>query len=277
MGDVALLIGVTPTLLLLAAAWLCRQLIITRLRNSVQHEFNEKLERLRAQLAERGETIKSEMKARDAELEALRSTALAAISQHQEALTRRRLEAVDQVWMALTSLGRAKNAALQMQVIKFDAAAALTLKDENARKVFKVFAIPPAELDTKWQEAAKAKPYLTPMAWAYYNAYSSIALLAVMQLHMLANGIAIKDFTNHDAIKNLVMATLPHQIKGIEEHGTQFAYFLLDELEEALLKELRAGLSSDIGSKESLQQASEIVKQAQAINFDIARERALQQ
>jgi hypothetical protein len=159
-----------------------------------------------------------------------------------------------------------------MQSINFEYAAAATAKDEQARKVFNVFAIPLDKLDTKWQEASKAKPYLTPMAWAYFNAYSSISLLGVMQVYMLANGLADKDLLKHESINNLVKATLPHQMKGIEEHGTGFAFFLLDELEEALLKELRAGLAGSVGSSESLQQASEIVRQAQAISSSLMHE-----
>jgi hypothetical protein len=75
MQNFALWIGLTPTILLLALGWLFRNLIITRLRSSVQHEFNEKLEVLRAQQNERAEKTKSDTKARDAELEALRFAA----------------------------------------------------------------------------------------------------------------------------------------------------------------------------------------------------------
>lgn len=74
-----------------ALAWLSRNLIETRLRASVQHEFNEKLETLRADLRKSEERFKSDLRAKESEIEALRSGALSGLISRQVVLDKRRL------------------------------------------------------------------------------------------------------------------------------------------------------------------------------------------
>ena len=85
--------AITTTSALAAAVWMGRTLIAERLRGSVRHEFDEKLERLRA-----------EIRAGQEHLNAVRSTALAALSSGQTALNQRRLQAIDDLWKSTTVL-----------------------------------------------------------------------------------------------------------------------------------------------------------------------------
>jgi len=69
--------AITVTGLFAAALWLGRALISTRLKASVQHEFNERLETLRMELRATEEKLKGQLREREAEISALRSGALA--------------------------------------------------------------------------------------------------------------------------------------------------------------------------------------------------------
>ena len=78
MNEVDWLPSITTTSLFALALWLSRKLFVTRLTRSVGHEFDKQLEALR-----------SDLHAREAEIEALRSGALTAIASRQIALDKR--------------------------------------------------------------------------------------------------------------------------------------------------------------------------------------------
>lgn len=86
------------TVLVGIAIWLSQHLIVTRLRASVRHEFNEKLEMLRADLRKSEESFKADLRAKETQIEVLRSGALLGMTSRQTTLDKRRLEAVEQLW-----------------------------------------------------------------------------------------------------------------------------------------------------------------------------------
>lgn len=90
--------------LIAALAWLFRNAIETRLRASVQHEFNEKLETFRADLRKSEETFKADLRAKESQIEALRGGALSGLVSRQTVLDKRRLEAIEQLWDAIEKL-----------------------------------------------------------------------------------------------------------------------------------------------------------------------------
>ncbi len=89
--------SITTTSVFAGILYLCRKLIETRLTHSVKHEFDKKLELVRADL-----------RSKEVEIAALRGGALSAMASRQITLDKRRLEAVDQLWMAVTALAPAK-------------------------------------------------------------------------------------------------------------------------------------------------------------------------
>ena len=111
------------TLVLAGLLWLMRSLIATRLAKSVQHEFDAKLEKLRAQFRKSEEVLKADLRSKETEISALRSGAMTALANRQIALDRRRLDAVDQLWSAVTALAPARVISHMMASIKFEAAA----------------------------------------------------------------------------------------------------------------------------------------------------------
>lgn len=83
--------------LLAFALWLGRKLIVTRLAKSVEHEFNTKLEAVRAEFREKDELLKADLRLKESEIAALRGGAMTAMASRQMAVDKRRLEAVDQL------------------------------------------------------------------------------------------------------------------------------------------------------------------------------------
>lgn len=252
--------AVSTTFLFGLAVWLFRKLIVTRLAKSVQHEFDNKLEVIQAELRRSEESFKADLRSKENQIAALRGGALSALASRQAVLDKRRLEAVEQIWEAVTSLARLKYASQIMGTIKFDVASAMAAKDPKMREAFEVFATPMDKVDTpENKNAEKARPFVPQIAWALFSAYRAIILLAVTQFHLLKSGL---DGTKLLAApENLIKAALPHRTEYIEKHGYAAYSYLLDELESRLLAELQKMFEGGESGKATIDQASAIVKE----------------
>lgn len=78
--------AITTSSLFAAALWIGRHLILTRLTKSVEYEFGQKIEALRAQLREGEERLKADLRAKEIEIAALRSGAMTALASRQIAV-----------------------------------------------------------------------------------------------------------------------------------------------------------------------------------------------
>jgi hypothetical protein len=257
--------AITTTGLFAAALWLGKEAISARLGRSIQHEFDKKIEDVRSELRGSEERLKSELREKEAAISALRGGALSALTARQAAVDKRRLEAVDQLWAAFNSLSRARGLVATMSVIKFEEAAKIAEKDPRARELFQAVTtgFDRSKIDT--DSADLARPFLSPMAWAVFAAYRVVIMHSVVRWEILKSGMGTKDYTNREAIERLIVTALPHYKDYIEEHGPNAYYGALDALEEKLLDELRAMLSSSEFDRANVEQAAEIVRQAHAL------------
>lgn len=188
--------ALTTTSLLVFVGWLFREAIINRLTKGVQHEYDHKLEILRAEFRKSEEVLKAELRTKEREIESLRSGALAGLVSRQAAVDSRRLIAIDQLWSGVIALRSAKGAAALMSVIVFERALKESANNPRAKQLFESIAAPfdPAKLTTG--DASKARPFISPMAWALFSAYLAIHGLAVTQLNMLKLGLDMPDVIN---------------------------------------------------------------------------------
>ncbi len=259
----------TTTSLFAAAVWLGRNVISTRLTKSVEHEFNTKLESIRTKMRESEERLKTELRAKETEIAALRSGALTALASRQIALDKRRLEAIDQLWASVTALGPARTIAALMSYISFENAAPITERDSKARQAFemmgKAFDIKSLDLSG----ASKARPFLSPMAWATFSALQAVVMHAVMRWHILKGGLGVSDVMDNGAISKLIKAALPHYSDYIDKFGPSAYYNSLEALDEQLLKEIQNMLSGVEADKASIEQAAEILRQSDAVRAQV--------
>ena len=252
--------SIVTTGLLAFALWLGRKLIATRLLKSVEHEFNKKLETVRAELRKKEDVLKADLRLKENEITDLRSGALTAMASRQMALDKRRLESVDQLWSAITALAGAKGISEFMALMKFDAAA-----DEAARhpRLREMVAAMCAAFDRNTLDlsgAAKARPFVSPMAWALFSAYQAIAMQAVTKLEIIKSGIGATDLLDKERVSKLVKAALPHQSEFIDKYGDAGYHYLLEEIEGALLTALRKILAGEEIDKASVEHANEILR-----------------
>ena len=262
--------AISTTSLLAGALWLMRSLIIARLTKSVQHEYDGKLEVLRSDLRRNEETFKAELRAKDAQIELLRSGVISGLASRQAALDKRRIEAVDQLWSAVVALAPAKTASTMMATIKFDAASKDAAKNPQFRQIFEVMG---GAIDLNkigGANASQMRPFVSEMSWAIFSAYQAIIMFAILQLQMLKVGLDAPNVLNTETVSKLVKAVLPHQTKYIEKYGVSGCHYLLDELEVLLLNELRSMLKGEESDKASLEQAAVILKESKRLMDSIA-------
>jgi hypothetical protein len=255
----------TTTFLFGLALWLSRNLITTRLAKTVQHEFDSKLETIRAEFRRSEESFKADLRSKENQIEALRGGALSALASRQVALAKRRLEAVDQLWSEVTtSLAKLKYASMVMVTIDFDKASEMVAKSPQAQEIFKVIAGPIEPLKLA-NDAAKARPFVTQIAWALFSAYQSIILLSVTQLQVLKLGVDGAKYFKKDAVQNLIKVALPHQADYVAQYGSAGYPLLLDELESRLLEELKKMLEGGESDKATVEQAAAILKESDRV------------
>lgn len=257
--------ALTTAGLLTAVIWLARKAISARLTRSIQHEFDKKIESVRSDLRASEERLKAQLREKEAEITALRGGALSVLAGRHTAIAKRRLEAVDQLWTAFNSLSPARGIAATMSVVKFEEAAKVAERDPKARQLFESIGAGFDQSKIDHASAAKARPFVSPMAWAVFVAYSALSMHSVMRWHVLKGGLGTKDFTDRNGIEKLVVAVLPHYKDYLETHGPDVYYYVLDALEEKLLAELQAMLTSSEFDKASVEQAAEIIRQANAL------------
>jgi hypothetical protein len=233
------------------AAWLLKGVITARLTRAVQFEFDKKLEGLRA-----------DIQSKEAQIQALRNGALTALVSRQAAVDSRRLQAVDQLWAAFNALAPARTAATWMSVLNVDYVMKRAVDDPKVREYFGMFGV--VDLNALFiPEAWKARPHVSRLAWALFEAYRAIVTLAVTKLHMLQKGIDVS-LVDHGRVADLVTAAMPEKVIDAPEMAVLTS--LLDELETKLLHEFTRMLAGEEADMASVKQADAIVKAARKLN-----------
>jgi len=263
--------AISTSVLLGFVLWLLRSVISTRLKSSVQHEFNEKLEKLRTTLRNSEQSFKADLKSKENEIGILRNGAIAKLSSRSEVLDRRRIDAVEQLWAAVMALAPAKAVSATMAVIKFDAAVKVAVDNPKAREMFAKIGGKFNKQKMYTNDADKVRPFVTDIAWAMFSAYRSIVAAAVIRFELLKTGLDIPKIVDTAAIDKLITAALPHQAEYVKKFGADAYYYLLDELESRLLEELRKMLQGAESDKETVEQAAKIIKESELVMASISK------
>jgi hypothetical protein len=256
--------SLTTTSLFAGVVWLARSFLITRLTNSVKNEFDSKLEVLR-----------SELKAKETQIEALRSGAMSGLLTRQGALYQRKLLAIDQIWRCFKEIEKSKYLSVTLSTLNFEELAKQSAKNPKFSELINIIGGNIELKDIDMSGSKLAQPFLTPLAWAYFSAYSSIIMQAVAVMQILKIGVDnVARYLNFEHTNNLLKTVLPHQKKYIEKYGMSCHHYLLDEIEELLLLELRNIQDGRVDDKENTRRAAEINKEVEKVFNEVAEMQA---
>jgi hypothetical protein len=224
------------------------------IEKGIQHRFDGKIENLRAELRINEERLKSDLRAKEAEILALREGVLSGRINRQVLLDKRRLEAAERIWAAVIALGPAKALSATMSIIKYDA----VVKDTELRQAIDSF-LPPTD-DYSKPIAMNEQPFVPQIAWAYFFAYIVIIRSACIRAESLRAGIEQPEqFFDVRKVKEVLKAALPHKAEFIASSQPAAFHDLLDELEERLVAELKNMLEGRDLDEAAIVQAKHIV------------------
>jgi hypothetical protein len=241
-----------------------RKWIEASVEKSIQHRLDEKLE-----------ATKSDLRAKETEISALREMVLSGTAQRKALLDKRKLEAVERIWISLTRLAPLVGVSRSMRGIIFDEAAKRAPKEPNLKQFFNMIAKPTLVVDSldKDHPAIHEQPFLSPLAWAYYSAYQTIVMSAYTTARVLAEGVEdAGKLLIRDHAKGLLKTILPHQSDWIDSNDPSAYDYLLDEIRDLLLSELRQNLEGQEADREAVEQAKRIAEQMRKMQKDQAEE-----
>ncbi|MBO6789674.1 MAG: hypothetical protein JJ894_03970 [Dinoroseobacter sp.] len=109
-----------------------------------------------------------------------------------------------------------------------------------------------------WKDATHVRPFVSGRAWNLYAAHSMITTHAITSIVVWKNGLK-SEFMSHDELRKRVLVALPHQKVLLDNYGVYASYYLLSELEEALLKELKEFLLFGEDIQNNVNQATDLV------------------
>lgn len=238
--------------------WLCRQLIITRLTNAVKHEYDAKLE-----------SLKAEIRSKESDIKALRDGALSGIINRSSVLYERRVRAVEELWETVTSLASAKNISSKFAVLNIERISKEVAHDDRVKQVVNDFLgdFDINSVDVK--AATNARPFISPLAWAYFDAYIAIIFHSLIRMHSLKIGQG-DDFSDINGITNVIKQALPHQSYYLDMFGASGFHYLLEELENKILAEIQVTLNGEEFDQQSISQANKILKASQELTAESA-------
>jgi hypothetical protein len=259
--------AISTSTLTVIVLWLCRGLIEIRLKNSVQHEFDKKIQ-----------TLQATIRAGEAQLEALRSGALTGLVSRQAVVDKRRLEAVDQLWAGVLALSPAKVAVMNISILNFEEASKAAVRDPKAAAIFGAMGGSIEAEKIYSPKPAKARPYISPLAWARFEAYRAMLGFSVSQITMLKLRIENpQELLNFQGIVDLVGVALPHRAEYLGREGPRGLVHLVDELEQAILQELKSVLVGVDDDVQAIQRAAAIVSVVERVNQNMAEARKAEQ
>ena len=164
------------TLLTATLAFLLRSWITERLKGAIRHEYDAKIEQLKADLKSQGDQHLTLMKAEiDRQAEKLRIAA-ASFSEVQKATIARKIEAVDHLWNAVRrARGKVPGLITLTDVLTDEELADLSKSSQIRDMARALLALKPADLVPElFDDADKARPHVGEFTWALFSTYHGI-------------------------------------------------------------------------------------------------------
>ncbi len=261
---------VTTTAMFALAAWIgLPKILAASIERAVQHQFDERLERLRG-----------EIRSAETSIDALRAGALSGVTARQTMLDSRRLLAAERLWAAVNAMGSAKSLAALLGEV--DLVETLKRAEGNSAEARKTqhfaAALLKSMLPGGYQfDAAPGleRPFLSAQAWSLFVAYRLAITHPVMIFTLVEKGLG-SEMLKTDVTESLaIMKTaLPEHSDYVDKHGMDGLHLLIPTLEERILQTLVGDLSGTESSDLTVAASAAILRKADALQADFQRAQA---
>jgi hypothetical protein len=236
----------------------------------VQSHFDKKLETFKSDLRIDEEKLKHSLKSQDDKIRDLRQNLLSNISSRNSVLDKRKIDAAERVWNAVTAHAPYRNVATFSRAINMSKLMEIAWKpgsgQDGARHMADFMLTSSGISGQKLEETPfKERPFVSPLIWALYSAYSRIVTFPSTQLIVAKNGIEPTILNDFGPLLDLAKSILPSWADFIEQHGGASITYLFEPIEERLLSEIRQFLETGGDDTSKFEQATAIVTKLDAI------------
>lgn len=256
-------ISVAIIIAILAAIWrIFRDVILTNLREKLGVESQKELQSRQHQFEKKCEEVRQDFTMK----EKLLISILDVSSERSKAISQRKLEAVEAIWESINKLNTLLLSNIIADRIDFEVVDKL---EEIDRKKMEIFAQPfIKDFDSDFLKSVNCtwtRLYVSETAWAFYHAYFMILSFSALQMKALELGQPVSALTNKEPLRKAILDALPHQKSTFEKFPDLFESIFLEELREAVLRELKRTINGDHPTKEELDRAKAILAEVENI------------
>ncbi len=224
--------------------------------NAIKHDYDVKLEEFKSQLSQNGNDVKD-----------LRENALKGMHFRQSKLYEKQIEAVEILWSDVIELSKVKHISTNMLAFStsYERIAKISETDPKIRDLFETLEGDFDITKVNFLNGERLRPFITPLAWAYYNAYKAILVNDIIKFSVLKIGVGTDILKDSSHLKSILEVALPDKKEYINDRKTKSFYYLLEILENRLLEELKSVLKGNENSQESITLASSIMQEVENI------------
>ncbi len=235
--------------------WLFKEWLSTRLKASIQHEFDRKLEAHKAQLKTEQELAVLGIKTEVAREAAFHSAAHASFGEGQKAAMERKLSAIDRAWSSVLQFKASLSPVLTfMDVMTVD-----EYKGAKSHPMFRELTgdLSPDKLARLApQGLEEVRPYIGEYMWALVFCYQAIMTRILFLLHLGRTDAEKIDWHKDAGTLSLIKAVLtPAELADFEVTTFGKISWLQKRLEAKILARAQKVISGESFGAESLDQA----------------------
>jgi len=246
--------------------WFVREWISARLKVSIQHEYDQKLEAYKAQLKSEKEIALLEIKTSLEREAALHAAAQASFSEGQKASMERRLNSIDMLWGNVLMIHNAIPPLMYLvDVLTIEEYEKNMKSSQDFRNLqislsADITKLSKLEMESdKHGPTEKARPYVGEYTWALFVAYYAIMIRAAVGLFIGKDTSSKIEWFKDNGTRSIIEGILSQT--EIEEFDSQnFGKFkwIQQIIESKILDSLAKVISGENFSVESLSQAMAI-------------------
>jgi len=248
------------TLLASGLIWLTREWMSARIKGSIQHEYDQKLESHKAKLNSENKIALAKLTAGLEKEAVLVISANSSFSQGQKAAMGRKLAAIDKVWQSVLNLRNNSPQVLTfMDVITLEEHNTI-LEHENFRSMIQDLSEEKIHSMALESDIELVRPYVGEYIWAIHYAYQAITLRIVFLLLKCKIKPEKVEWFKDPGIRQLMkVAFSGDEIAEFDKQEFGKVTWLRQSLESKLINNFNKVISGEVFGEDAIKQASKII------------------
>lgn len=248
--------------------WLSREWISARIKASIQHEYDQKLEAHKAQLKAENEISLLEIRTALEREAALHAAAYASFSEGQKAAMERKLKAFDRLWEKLLQIRNILPPVLMFMDVMSSVEEYKEFKHANQKNFQKLTGeLLPEKVANLFSDSQglveTIRPYVGEYMWAIYYSYHTIMIRVLVKLHISVDDSVKVEWYKDDVERQLIESILtPIELQEFDSLTFGKLNWLQINLQSKILSASRKLISGEEFGSESLNQARLIQERA---------------